>query len=36
MADCWYGQVEKYPLQLHEMQRSEYLPMKAAQYPNPR
>jgi hypothetical protein len=32
MAGCWYGQVEKYPLQLHEMQRSEYLPMKAAQY----
>lgn len=32
MAACWYGQVEKYPLQLHEMQRSEYLHMKAAQY----
>ena len=32
MTACWYGQVEKYPLQLHEMQRSEYLPMKAAQY----
>ncbi|NVO05706.1 MAG: hypothetical protein HXX19_07090 [Rhodoferax sp.] len=33
MAECWYGQVEKYPLQLHEMQRAEYLQMKAAQYP---
>jgi hypothetical protein len=32
MAECWYGQVEKYPLQLHEMQRAEYLQMKAAQY----
>jgi hypothetical protein len=32
MAGCWYGQVEKYPLQLHEMLRSEYLSMKATQY----
>jgi hypothetical protein len=32
MAGCWYGQVEKYPLQLHEMQHHEYLVMKAAQY----
>jgi hypothetical protein len=29
---CWYGQIEKYPLQLHEMPRAEYLQMKAAQY----
>lgn len=32
MAQCWYGQVEKYPLQLHEMQRTEYLDMKALEY----
>ena len=32
MAQCWYGQVEQYPVQLHEMQRTEYLNMKAAQY----
>jgi hypothetical protein len=32
MTGCWYGQVEKYPLQLHEMLRSEYLSMKATQY----
>jgi hypothetical protein len=32
MAQCWYGQVEQYPVQLHEMQRTEYLNMKSAQY----
>ncbi len=32
MAACWYEQVEKYPLQLHEMQRNEYLQMKFDQY----
>ena len=33
MAACWYGAVEQYPLQLHEMARSEYLAIKKAQYP---
>lgn len=32
MAACWYEQVEKYPLQLHEMPRTEYLSMKDTQY----
>jgi hypothetical protein len=32
MAHCWYEQVEKYPLQLHEMQRADYLHMKAKEY----
>jgi len=32
MVGCWYDQIEKYPLQLHEMPRSEYLQMKASQY----
>jgi hypothetical protein len=32
MAKCWYEQVEKYPVQLHEMQRNEYLHMKADEY----
>jgi len=32
MAQCWYEQVEKYPVQLHEMQRNEYLNMKAEEY----
>jgi hypothetical protein len=32
MAQCWYGQVEKYPLQLHEMPSTEYLGMKSIQY----
>ena len=32
MASCWYDAVEKYPVQLHEMGRSEYLGMKAAEY----
>jgi hypothetical protein len=32
IASCWYGAVETYPAQLHEMQRTEYLPMKAAEY----
>ena len=32
MVACWYSQIEKYPLQLHEMPRGEYLQMKAAQY----
>jgi hypothetical protein len=32
MSQCWYEQVEKYPLQLHEMQRTEYLDMKSLEY----
>jgi hypothetical protein len=32
MAQCWYEQVEQYPVQLHEMQRTEYLDMKSAEY----
>ena len=32
MADCWYNAVEKYPVQLHEMDRTEYLTIKAAEY----
>jgi len=32
MADCWYDAVEKYPVQLHEMDRTEYLSIKAAEY----
>jgi hypothetical protein len=32
MAQCWYEQVEKYPVQLHEMQRNAYLDMKSAEY----
>ena len=32
MAHCWYEQVEKYPVQLHEMHRTEYLNMKAEEY----
>jgi hypothetical protein len=32
MAQCWYEQVENYPLQLHEMQRTEYQDMKAKEY----
>ena len=32
MAKCWYEQVEKYPTQLHEIQRTEYLDMKAEEY----
>jgi hypothetical protein len=32
MVGCWYSQIEKYPLQLHEMPRAEYLQMKASQY----
>ena len=32
MASCWYDEVERYPQQLHEMSRSDYLGMKAAEY----
>ena len=32
MAQCWYEQVDKYPMQLHEMQRTDYLQMKADEY----
>ena len=32
MVGCWYDRIEQYPLQLHEMPRSEYLQMKASQY----
>jgi hypothetical protein len=29
MAPCWFDAVEQYPLQLHEMPRSDYLALKA-------
>jgi hypothetical protein len=32
MSQCWYEQVEKYPIQLHEMQSTEYLDMKSIEY----
>ena len=32
MAPCWYDDTERYPQQLHEMGRSEYLEMKRAEY----
>ena len=32
MAPCWYDETERYPLQLHEMPRQDYLDMKRAEY----
>ena len=32
LAECWYSAVEQYPIQLHEMTRSEYLQMKASEF----
>ena len=32
MAPCWYDDTERYPQQLHELGRSEYLEMKRAEY----
>jgi hypothetical protein len=32
MAPCWYDDTERYPQQLHEMGRQEYLDMKGAEY----
>ena len=32
MAACWYDAAEQHPLQLHEMERNEYLTMKAHEY----
>lgn len=32
MAPCWYDDTERYPQQLHEMGRAEYLEMKRAEY----
>jgi hypothetical protein len=35
MATCWYNAEEQHPLQLHEMERDEYLTMKAHEYQAP-
>jgi hypothetical protein len=32
MAPCWYDETERYPQQLHELGRAEYLEMKGAEY----
>lgn len=32
MAPCWYDDTERYPQQLHEMGRQDYLDMKRAEY----
>ena len=32
MASCWYDQTERYPVQLHEMAKTDYLEMKRAEY----
>jgi hypothetical protein len=32
MAPCWYDDTERYPQQLREMARQEYLDMKGAEY----
>jgi hypothetical protein len=32
MAPCWYDETERYPQQLREMARQEYLDMKGAEY----
>ncbi len=35
MAACWYDETQRYPLQLYEMPRSDYLEMKRAEYARP-
>jgi hypothetical protein len=32
MAPCWYDETERYPVQLHEMSRTDYLDMKREEY----
>ena len=32
MAPCWFDETERYPVQLHEMPRQDYLDMKRAEY----
>jgi len=32
MAPCWYDETERYPLQLHEMPRQDYLNMKQSEH----
>jgi hypothetical protein len=32
MAPCWYDETERYPVQLHEMPRQDYLTMKQQEY----
>ena len=32
MAPCWYDETERYPQQLHDMGRAEYLEMKRGEY----
>ncbi len=32
MVPCWYDETERYPQQLHDMARAEYLEMKRAEY----
>jgi hypothetical protein len=32
MAACWYDETERYPAQLYEMSRADYLDMKRAEY----
>ena len=32
MAPCWYDETERYPQQLHELGRAEYLEMKRGEY----
>lgn len=32
MAPCWYDETERYPVQLHEMPRQDYLDMKRQEY----
>jgi hypothetical protein len=32
MVDDWFASVERYPRQLHELSRDEYVPMKLAEY----
>jgi hypothetical protein len=35
MAACWYEETQRYPVQLYEMPRAEYLDMKRVEYARP-
>jgi hypothetical protein len=35
MAACWYDETQRYPVQLYEMPRADYLDMKRAEYARP-
>jgi hypothetical protein len=35
MAACWYDETQRYPVQLYEMPRADYLEMKRAEYARP-